>query len=110
MLTNLVVNPQKPQIFTAEMYIDQIQEFDVDANMWAVREGSSLDTAEWTSTGGASVGTNSETLNVSTNKITISQAGVSEITVKLTLDDGQIYPLKLRITVRDITEEIKYWN
>ena len=113
MINEIVYNPAKPRVAFAEHYKDQAQEFHIDANYWAVREGGALDSAVWSVLeGDASIGSNSETSNISSALITTGSEGVSLIQIKLTLNAAakdQIGIQLLRIKVREIRDPgIKY--
>ena len=113
MISNIVVDPEGgPNPESLEMFKGQAMTFTLDANMWAVREGGSLSSAVWSvESDGVTVGSDSETSNVSTALITASSEGESRVKVLMTLDDGQIWPQWIYIFVREMNRvQTRYWS
>ena len=113
MISKIIVDPEgsaNPE--SIELFDGQAMEISVDANMWAVREGSSLDTAVWSvEDDGVGLGSNSESSNVSTALVTVSSTGESKIKILLTLADGQIYPQWIYILVKEMNRSTgRYWS
>lgn len=113
MISEIVVDPEgSPNPHSIELYDGQAIDMSVDANMWAVREGSSLSTAVWSvESDGVGLGSNAESSNVSTALITVSSTGESKVKVLLTLADGQIFPQWIYILVKEMNRlSDRYWR
>ena len=116
MMTRIVVDPEGPHNpLNAELFENDVKKFTVDANMWAVREGGALDSAVWSvQAGPVTVGSDTESSNVSTNNITVTGAGRAIVKVVLTLDsDGsnQVYNQYIEIEIKEIDKtDTKYWR
>lgn len=113
MINEIVYNPAKPHIALAEHYKDQAQEFHIDANYWAVREGGALDSVSWSVLeGSATLGSSAESSNISSALVTTGVEGITLIQIKLTLDSAakdQVGIQLLRISVPIIEKpSIKY--
>jgi|SaaInlV_165m_DNA_2_1040747.scaffolds.fasta_scaffold102897_2 hypothetical protein len=110
MQNEIVYRPNVPSPHHAEMFKDQAWDFHVDANYWAIKEGSSLSSAVWTVLDGdVTVGADSESSNISTALVTTVAEGSSLIEVKLTLADAQIGIQFIRIITPVVEKRgIKY--
>jgi len=113
MINNIVYNPDRATVKSAEHYKGMAIEYHIDANYWATREGGALSSATWSVLeGDASIGSNTEASNVSKALITTGSEGESLVQIKLLLDasgSAQIGMLLLRLHV-PLTEKagIKY--
>ena len=113
MISNIVVDPEgsrNPR--SIELFEGQAMTINVDANMWAVRESTTLSSAVWSvENSGVSIGSDTEASNASSALVTVSDIGKAKVKVLLTLADGQIYPQWIFIVVKEMNRaETRYWR
>ncbi len=93
---------QTSRLLRDAMREDDAATFTVDANAEAVRLGTSVSTAAWTTeSGNAAVSGAALASNVATALITVPDEEDTVVKVKVTMADGQIRHQFIQITVRD---------